>query len=62
MLTKREKTEVLQTVHLELVTMFGVLHNRYSRPDFAEALPEEENIEAYLREKLAEYEQKEQRH
>ncbi|HEX3101703.1 MAG TPA: hypothetical protein VHQ01_07925 [Pyrinomonadaceae bacterium] len=55
MLPENEKADVLHNVSVELVTMFGVLANHYSRPDFTKALPELEKIETYLKAKLSEY-------
>ena len=55
MLSKIEKADVLHSVSVELVTMFGVLTNHYSRPEFIAGLPELEKIEAYLKAKLLEY-------
>ncbi len=54
-MTKNEKADVLQTVNLELLIMFGMLHTHYSRPEIIKALPELEKIEIYLRKKLSEY-------
>ena len=55
MLSNDEKADVLHNVSVELVTMFGVLTNHYSRSEFAAGLPELEKIETYLKAKLLEY-------
>ncbi|MEP6788649.1 MAG: hypothetical protein ABJB40_09470 [Acidobacteriota bacterium] len=55
MMMANEKEDVLINVSVELVTMFGILKNHYSRPEFLAGLPELEKIESYLKAKLTEY-------
>ena len=55
MLSKIEKEDVFHTVSVELIAMFGVLTNHYSRSEFRAGLPELEKIETYLKAKLLEY-------
>jgi len=55
MLSKIEKEDVFHTVSVELIAMFGVLTNHYSRSEFRAGLPELEKIESFLKAKLIEY-------
>lgn len=55
MLSPGTKADVLHSVSVELVTMFGVLRNHYNRPAFEAGLPELDKIEEYLMAKLLEY-------
>ena len=55
-LTKVEKTEVLDSVRLELIGTFRALESLYGSPSLVKNLSELENIKIFLKEKLAEYE------
>jgi len=55
MLLTNEKADVLANVSIELVAMFGVLTNHYTRSEYEAGLPELEKIETYLKAKLVEY-------
>lgn len=55
-LTKVEKTEVLDSVRLELIGTFRALESLYGSPNLVKNLSELENIKIFLKEKLAEYE------
>jgi len=54
-MTPGQKADVLHSVSVELITMFGILTNHYHRPAFAKGLPELEKIEKFLKAKLLEY-------
>lgn len=55
MLLENEKADVLANVSIELVAMFGVLTNHYTRREYVAGLPELEKIEIYLKAKLVDY-------
>lgn len=55
MLLENEKADVLANVSIELVAMFGVLTNHYTRAEYLAGLPELEKIEIYLKAKLVDY-------
>ncbi|MBK6590710.1 MAG: hypothetical protein IPG22_20750 [Acidobacteria bacterium] len=53
MMTPGQKADVLHSVSVELITMFGILTNHYHRPAFAKGLPELEKMKNFSRQSFS---------